>query len=68
VSALQRQLLGALTLVFLEVRQQSFIRQIERMRILPIMVHHLLQSIHDVIVVDLDSPARAGCRSCLALG
>ncbi len=37
-----------------EVGEEAFVGQVERVRVLPVVPHHFLQAIHDVVVVHLE--------------
>ena len=48
------QLVRTQTLALLEIGEQAFVGQIERMRLLPVMLHDLLQPLQDVLGVGFE--------------
>jgi hypothetical protein len=48
------EFLQAFAPVFAEIGQQPFVREVKRMSILPVALHHLVQSIDDMLIVYLD--------------
>src|SRR6516164_1415863 len=54
VILLQRELLRTILITIFQISEQPFVTQIERVRILPVVVRHLVQAFHHVIVPHLD--------------
>lgn len=51
----ERQVFGSVLVEVLQFRQQAFIRQVQRMRVLPIRVRDFVQAIDHVGIAHLDS-------------
>ena len=54
VVVVESQHLGHVGFVFLQILEQPFIREIEWMRVLPVLVDHLLNTLDNRFVMDLD--------------
>src|ERR1700722_16118813 len=50
----EAELFDALAAVFFQVGQQSFIREIKRVGVLPIVVHYIVQAIDNMLVAHFD--------------
>jgi hypothetical protein len=51
---IQPKLLDAFPAMLLQIRQQSLVRQVKRVGVLPVMMNNVMQTINDVFVADLD--------------
>ena len=50
----EHEFVRALAAALFEIGQQPLIGEVERMRVLPVVVRHLVQTLHDILVVDFD--------------
>src|SRR6516162_9672914 len=54
LTRVQREQLHDIRVPLFEIRHQSLVGEVERMRMLPVMMRHVVQTLYDVIVVHFD--------------
>src|SRR5262249_44940906 len=62
-SMFQRERVDAFDFVALQVGEQTFVREIHRMGILPVLMHDFLEAIEDVLVMHLDGQLAAAVET-----